>query len=65
MAGLMKSSFVVFMVMMMVASTTMAQTRHVVGGPIGWNVPTNGAAAYITWASQQTFTVGDSLCKSF
>lgn len=64
MAGSMKSCMVMLM-MMMVASMQMqssiAQTRHVVGDALGWTIPPNGAAAYTTWASQQNFTVGDSL----
>ncbi|KAI7753029.1 hypothetical protein M8C21_016784 [Ambrosia artemisiifolia] len=44
---------------------TMAQTRHVVGDALGWIIPTGGAAAYTTWASQQTFTVGDTLVFNF
>ncbi|PWA73382.1 cupredoxin, Blue (type 1) copper protein, binding site [Artemisia annua] len=67
MAGL-KSSMLVF-AMLMVASfqmqSTMAQTRHVVGGSLGWTIPPNGAGAYTTWASGQTFRVGDSLFFNF
>ncbi|KAJ0515361.1 putative Phytocyanin domain, cupredoxin [Helianthus annuus] len=66
MAGL-KSSMMVLMMMIVVASmhmqSSMAQTRHVVGDALGWTIPPNGAAAYTTWASQQTFRVGDTLCK--
>ncbi|XP_023733999.2 cucumber peeling cupredoxin [Lactuca sativa] len=68
MAGSMKSCMVMLM-MMMVASMQMqssiAQTRHVVGDALGWTIPPNGAAAYTTWASQQNFTVGDSLVFNF
>ncbi|KVH93796.1 Cupredoxin, partial [Cynara cardunculus var. scolymus] len=64
-----KSCMVVLMMMMIVASmqmhTSMAQTRHVVGDALGWNIPSNGAAAYTTWAAQQTFTVGDTLFFNF
>ncbi|XP_076934347.1 early nodulin-like protein 14 [Bidens hawaiensis] len=43
----------------------MAQTRHVVGDALGWTIPAGGAAAYATWASQQTFIVGDTLVFNF
>ncbi|XP_071742243.1 blue copper protein 1a-like [Rutidosis leptorrhynchoides] len=68
MTGLKSSSMVVFMVMMVAAmqmQSSMAQTRHVVGGPLGWTIPSNGPAAYSTWASQQTFRVGDVLVFNF
>ncbi|CAJ1944580.1 unnamed protein product [Sphenostylis stenocarpa] len=42
-----------------------AQTRHVVGDSIGWTIPSNGAAAYTTWASNKTFVVGDTLVFNF
>ncbi|KAI3803003.1 hypothetical protein L1987_31151 [Smallanthus sonchifolius] len=68
MAGL-KSSMMVFMVMTMVAAiqmqTSTAQTRHVVLDALGWTIPSNGAAAYTTWASQQSFRVGDTLFFNF
>ncbi|KHN15075.1 Blue copper protein [Glycine soja] len=38
-----------------------AQTRHVVGDATGWIIPPGGAATYTTWASNKTFTVGDTL----
>ncbi|KAI3495952.1 hypothetical protein L1887_38300 [Cichorium endivia] len=44
---------------------TVAQTRHVVGDGLGWTVPSGGAVAYSTWASLQTFTVGDLLVFTF
>ncbi|XP_076922693.1 stellacyanin-like [Bidens hawaiensis] len=69
MAGLTKSTMVVLVVVMMVAScqlqSTVAQTRHVVGDTLGWTIPPNGAATYTTWASQKTFTVGDTLVFNF
>lgn len=40
-----------------------AQTRHVVGDTTGWTIPTNGASFYTNWASNKTFTVGDTLGK--
>ncbi|GJW97277.1 cucumber peeling cupredoxin-like protein, partial [Tanacetum coccineum] len=42
-----------------------AQTRHVVGDSIGWAVPSNGAAAYTSWATGKTFRVGDTLVFNF
>ncbi|KAL8189609.1 hypothetical protein R6Q57_029175 [Mikania cordata] len=69
MAGLKSSMTVFMMITMMVASiqiqTSMAQTRHVVGDSLGWNIPPNGAADYISWASQKRFIVGDSLFFNF
>nr|GEW15896.1 cucumber peeling cupredoxin-like [Tanacetum cinerariifolium] len=54
---------------MMAASThflsSTAQTTHVVGDALGWTIPQGGAAAYTTWASQQTFTVGDILVFNY
>nr|XP_043629128.1 umecyanin-like [Erigeron canadensis] len=67
MAGL--KSMVIVLVVMMVASFqpqfAAAQTTHVVGGTIGWMIPSSGASAYTTWASGQTFRVGDSLLFNF
>ncbi|KAI3701506.1 hypothetical protein L6452_26636 [Arctium lappa] len=60
---------IVLLVVMIVASLqlqgTMAQTRHVVGDALGWTIPSGGAATYTTWASQQIFTVGDTLLFNF
>ncbi|KAI8544306.1 hypothetical protein RHMOL_Rhmol08G0286200 [Rhododendron molle] len=42
-----------------------AQTEHVVGGTSGWTIPQNGAEAYVSWASNQTFVVGDTLIFNF
>ncbi|GKD15771.1 cucumber peeling cupredoxin-like protein, partial [Tanacetum coccineum] len=39
--------------------------RHVVGDALGWTIPLNGEATYTTWASQQTFNVGDTLLFNF
>nr|KAJ0200498.1 hypothetical protein LSAT_V11C600315600 [Lactuca sativa] len=44
---------------------TAAQTTHVVGNALGWNIPPNGPSAYTTWASTQTFRVGDVLLFNF
>lgn len=43
---------------------TAAQTRHVVGGGTGWTIPSGGASTYTTWASNQSFNVGDTLGKT-
>lgn len=40
---------------------TAADTTHMVGGDLGWQIPPGGAIAYVTWASMQTFSVGDIL----
>nr|GMD83628.1 blue copper protein-like [Ipomoea batatas] len=59
------------LVIAMVAAATMlhgssAQTTHVVGDTTGWTIPANGAAStYSTWASRNTFTVGDILVFRF
>ncbi|XP_042480231.1 uclacyanin-3-like [Macadamia integrifolia] len=42
-----------------------AKTTHVVGDSLGWTVPPGGAAVYSTWASKQSFTVGDVLLFNF
>ncbi|XP_076934344.1 uclacyanin 1-like [Bidens hawaiensis] len=62
------SNFVMLMVIMvafMQFHGNMAQTTHVVGDALGWTIPSGGAAAYTTWASQQTFIVGDTLVFNF
>ncbi|GMH04538.1 hypothetical protein Nepgr_006378 [Nepenthes gracilis] len=52
--------------MMMVAAflalfhTSAAQTTHTVGGTTGWTVPSS-SSFYSSWASSQTFKVGDFL----
>ncbi|PSS20931.1 Umecyanin like [Actinidia chinensis var. chinensis] len=68
-----KSSLEVFviatMVVVVVASNYLiqsseAQTSHVVGGTMGWIIPTSGNEdAYTSWAANQTFVVGDVLVK--
>ncbi|RDX58065.1 hypothetical protein CR513_62645, partial [Mucuna pruriens] len=42
-----------------------AQTRHVVGDATGWTIPSGGAGTYATWASNNTFTLGDTLVFNF
>ncbi|XP_057969638.1 cucumber peeling cupredoxin-like [Malania oleifera] len=42
-----------------------AQTVHVVGDSLGWDVPQNGATAYTNWASTRKFTVRDILTFNF
>ncbi|CAL5397158.1 unnamed protein product [Camellia sinensis] len=32
-----------------------------VGGSLGWQIPSGGAAAYTSWAANETFKVGDIL----
>ncbi|KAL4564017.1 hypothetical protein LXL04_028067 [Taraxacum kok-saghyz] len=62
------SKFMVVLVVMVVASfqlqATVAQTRHVVGDAFGWTIPTTNGV-YTTWASRQTFNVGDTLFFNF
>ncbi|KAI3911815.1 hypothetical protein MKX01_038257 [Papaver californicum] len=41
-----------------------AQTSHVVGDSLGWIIPPS-TSVYSTWASKQTFKVGDSLVFNF
>ncbi|PWA47605.1 cupredoxin [Artemisia annua] len=57
--------FIAMMVASMHVLSSMAQTTHVVGDALGWTIPPGGAAAYTTWASQQTFTIGDILVFNF
>ncbi|CAI9293371.1 unnamed protein product [Lactuca saligna] len=62
------SKLVFVLVVMVVASfqlqSTVAQTTHVVADAFGWNIP-SAADTYTTWASRQTFAVGDSLLFNF
>nr|GMC84620.1 Cucumber peeling cupredoxin [Ipomoea batatas] len=62
---LMSMGLVIALVAAAVASMlhgSSAQTTHVVGDTTGWTIPTNGGAStYSTWASRNTFTVGDIL----
>ncbi|KAL3518914.1 hypothetical protein ACH5RR_021503 [Cinchona calisaya] len=44
---------------------SVAQRTHIVGDSLGWLVPPGGPIAYTTWASKQTFTVGDVLIFNF
>ncbi|KAL7600301.1 cucumber peeling cupredoxin [Lactuca sativa] len=67
MSGL-KINLVVIMALMLASvqfHDTAAQTTHVVGDALGWNIPPNGPSAYTTWASGQTFSVGDVLLFNF
>ncbi|KAL7600298.1 cucumber peeling cupredoxin-like [Lactuca sativa] len=67
MAGL-RFNLVVMMAFMLASvqfHDTAAQTTHVVGDALGWNIPPNGPSAYTTWASTQTFRVGDVLLFNF
>ncbi|KAL7591707.1 hypothetical protein Lser_V15G33089 [Lactuca serriola] len=66
--GSFNMNLVVFMAIMVASMQlhgTAAQTRHVVGDALGWTILSGGAAAYTTWASLQTFTVGDVLVFNF
>lgn len=63
-----KSAMIVVMTLMLASVqfyNTAAQTTHTVGGTLGWAVPSNGPSAYTTWASGQTFRVGDVLIFNF
>lgn len=42
-----------------------AQTAYVVGDSLGWNIPSNGAQAYVSWASNKNFVIGDTLSKYY
>ncbi|CAH1418660.1 unnamed protein product [Lactuca virosa] len=67
MAGL-KFNLAVMMVLMFASMQfhgMVAQTTHVVGDALGWNIPPNGPSAYNTWASTHTFKVGDVLLFNF
>ncbi|PWA58488.1 cupredoxin [Artemisia annua] len=44
---------------------SVAQRIHIVGGSLGWTVPPNGPSTYTTWASRETFTIGDTLLFNF
>ncbi|XP_057500059.1 stellacyanin-like [Actinidia eriantha] len=70
-----KSSLEVFViatvVVVVVASNYLiqsseAQTSHVVGGTMGWIIPTSGNDDdYTSWAANQTFVVGDFLVFNY
>ncbi|KAK4428006.1 hypothetical protein Salat_1569600 [Sesamum alatum] len=42
-----------------------AQTVHIVGDGVGWEIPPNGSFSYSNWASGKTFMVGDILVFNF
>ncbi|CAL0325690.1 unnamed protein product [Lupinus luteus] len=46
------------------APSTRALT-YTVGDTIGWTIPSNGASAYVTWASRKNFKVGDVLVFNY
>ncbi|KAI3827380.1 hypothetical protein L1987_01453 [Smallanthus sonchifolius] len=64
MAGL-KSTVVVLMVSSFQLQSTVRKTSHVVGDALGWTIPSGGVTTYATWASQQTFTLADTLVFNF
>ncbi|KAK4395332.1 hypothetical protein Sango_1687500 [Sesamum angolense] len=42
-----------------------AQTVHMVGDGVGWEIPPNSSFSYSNWASGKTFMVGDILVFNF
>ncbi|KAL2516597.1 cucumber peeling cupredoxin-like [Forsythia ovata] len=42
-----------------------AQTVHIVGDGVGWDIPPNSSVSYVNWASGKTFVVGDILVFNF
>ncbi|KAL9326203.1 hypothetical protein ACSQ67_006848 [Phaseolus vulgaris] len=60
-----RSLFLVLFAVATLLHGSAAQTRHVVGDSTGWTIPSGGAATYTTWASDKTFTVGDTLVFNF
>ncbi|XP_071742244.1 uclacyanin 1-like [Rutidosis leptorrhynchoides] len=63
-----KSNMMILMTLMLVSMhcyNTVAQTTHTVGASLGWTIPPNGPSDYVTWASGQTFSVGDVLLFNF
>ncbi|CAI9753630.1 unnamed protein product [Fraxinus pennsylvanica] len=42
-----------------------AQTVHVVGDSVGWDIPPNSSVSYANWASGKNFMVGDILVFNF
>ncbi|KAK7347535.1 hypothetical protein VNO80_22067 [Phaseolus coccineus] len=60
-----RSLFLVLFALATLLHGSAAQTRHVVGDSTGWTIPSGGAATYTTWASDKTFTVGDTLVFNF
>ncbi|CAL0307116.1 unnamed protein product [Lupinus luteus] len=66
MARNMNNTFVVlFIAIATLFNGSAAQTSHVVGDSTGWTIPSGGAATYTTWASNKTFTLGDTLVFNF
>ncbi|CAK9185640.1 unnamed protein product [Ilex paraguariensis] len=63
--GKFMSMFVVCVFAAAMLHCAAAQTVYVVGDSLGWTIPSNGAAAYTTWASGKTFMVGDTLTFNF
>ncbi|XP_058201130.1 uncharacterized protein LOC131315910 [Rhododendron vialii] len=59
------SIFVATILIALHQTTVAAQELHVVGDSLGWIVPPGGPIAYATWASLQTFHVGDILMFNF
>ena len=57
------SMVILAIVAVVVVQCAVAQTEHVVGDSLGWNIPPN-AQTYTTWASTKTFVVGDNLGMS-
>ncbi|KAG8379830.1 hypothetical protein BUALT_Bualt07G0130200 [Buddleja alternifolia] len=48
-----------------ILSCASAQTIHIVGDGIGWDIPPNTSVSYANWASGRTFVVGDILVFNF
>ncbi|XP_022884944.1 cucumber peeling cupredoxin-like [Olea europaea var. sylvestris] len=42
-----------------------AQTVHIVGDSVGWDIPPNSSVSYANWVSGKTFMVGDILVFNF
>ncbi|BFG24676.1 hypothetical protein CerSpe_109500 [Prunus speciosa] len=53
------------LVVSMFLQSVAAQTVYVVGDSIGWTIPQSGAQAYVTWAANKKFVVGDILIFNF
>ncbi|XP_057772840.1 cucumber peeling cupredoxin-like [Salvia miltiorrhiza] len=49
----------------LVVNFAAAQTVHVVGDSMGWDIPPNTSASYSNWASAKTFMLGDILVFNF
>ncbi|KAI3827382.1 hypothetical protein L1987_01455 [Smallanthus sonchifolius] len=50
---------------MLVASFQVQSTVGKTRDALGWTIPPGGAATYSNWASQQSFTIGDTLVFNF